>query len=110
MAFFERRFVTQMNEERRRIPCQKLKWQHLKPCRSSPEWAHAPAQNSILHHEDCPASSLNPRKKWEILKSFEILGGVIGWRSKTPQQRGLVFWPRLNFILATNGALTCFEF
>ena len=41
---------------------------------------------------------------------FEILGGVIGWRSKKPQQRGLAFWPRLNFILATNGALTCFEF
>ena len=25
--------------------------------------------------------------------SFEILGGVIGLRSKKPQQRGLVFWP-----------------
>ena len=32
--------------------------------------------------------------------SLEILRGVDGWRSQKPQQRGLVFWPRLNFIVA----------
>ena len=34
--------------------------------------------------------------------SLEILRGVVGWYSQKPQQRGLVFWLRLNFILAIN--------
>ena len=65
-------------------------------------------QNGNMHTEQDTSSWRLSSKVFKSMEkvghklSFEILRGVFGWRSQKPQQRGLVFWPRLNFILAIN--------